>query len=93
MLNTNIKQNILIVKGHCTVPPYHEQHITSAATTKESNDRLLKFLEDKYSYTCDYDEFFVIIRKLIEMPQVGPIIDSFQKSKLHCISYSSLHNS
>ena len=80
MLSTNLQQNLSIIKEHCTVPPYHEDRITSAATAKESNDRILKFLEEKYSQTCNYDEFFVILRKLIEMPKAMSIIDSFQKS-------------
>ena len=80
LLNTNIQQNIGIVKEYCVVPPYHEQQIMSAPTAKESNKRLLKFIEDRYSFTCEYDEFFVILRKLIEMPQALQIIDKYQKS-------------
>ena len=80
MLNANIDQNLSIIKEHCRIPPYHEKQISSAATPKESNDRILKFLEEKYSHICDYDEFFVVLRKLIEMPEAMTIIDSFQKS-------------
>ena len=68
------------LRKHCKIPPYHEKQISSAATPKESNDRILKFFEDKYSHICDYDEFFVVLRKLIEMPEAMTIIDSFQKS-------------
>ena len=87
MLNANIDQNLSIIKEHCKIPPYHEKQISSAATPKESNDRILKFLEEKYSHICDYDEFFVVLRKLIEMPEAMTIIDSFQKS-----TYEMNHN-
>ena len=80
MLNPNFLQSLAIIKEHCTVSLYHESQILSMATAQETNDRILKFLEEKYSFNCDYDEFFVILRKLIEIPQAMPIIDSFQKS-------------
>ena len=94
LLNTNIQQNIGIVREYCVVPPYHEQQITSAPTAKESNKRLLKFIEDRYSLTCEYDEFFVILRKLIEMPQALQIIDKYQKSTYvlwHVPTYSLVY--
>ena len=85
LLYTNIQQNIGIVREYCVVPPYHEQQIISAPTVKESNKRLLKFIEDRYSLTCEYDEFFVILRKLIEMPEALKIVDTYQRSMCICI--------
>ena len=53
----------------------------SGATLKECNDRILIFLEDRFSRHCEYDEFIAILRNLVDMPHAQTILDQMQKNK------------
>ena len=72
-----------IIQEHCTIPHYHKQHIMTAATAKESNERILTFLENTFLQPDKCDEFFVIVQKLIEVPTALPIIEKMQKGEPH----------
>jgi len=73
--------NMDIIRQHCEISAYFDKHIKSGATPKECNDRILTFLEDRFSRNCEYDEFITILRKLVEMPHAQTILDQMQKSK------------
>ena len=75
------QHNIEIIRQHCDISAYFEKHMKSGATPKECNDRILTFLEDKFSRHCEYDEFITILRKLVDMPRAQTTIDQMQKSK------------
>ena len=72
-----------IIQEHCTIPHYHKQHIMTAASANESNERILTFLEDTFLQPDKCDEFFVIVQKLVEVPAALPIIESMRKGKSH----------
>lgn len=54
----------------------------TAATAEESNERILTFLEDIFLQSGNYEEFFVVIKRLIEMPSALPIIEKLQIGNL-----------
>ena len=72
-----------VIQGHCTIPHNCKKQIMAATTAKESNERILTFLEDTFLQPEKYDEFFVIVQKLIEIPSALPIIEKMQKGESH----------
>jgi len=81
----NYQHNMEIIRQHCEISAYFEKHIKSGATPKECNDRILTFLEDRFSRHCEYDEFITILRKLVDMPHAQTILDQMQKSVCVCV--------
>lgn len=79
LFHSDHQWNISVIQEHCTIPHHYEQHIMTAATAEDSNERILTFLEDAFLRSGKYDEFFVIVQKLIEMPSALPIIERMQK--------------
>jgi len=79
------QRNMEIVQQHCEIPAYFDKHIKSGATSKECNDRIITFLENRFSRNCEYDEYITIVRKLVDMPHAQTILDQLQKSILFCI--------
>ena len=81
LLHIDYRHNIEIIRRHCTISAYFDKHLKSGASPKECNDRILTFLEDRFSRHCEYEEFITILRKLVDMPHAQTILDQMQKSK------------
>ena len=81
LLHMDYRRNIEIIRQQCTISAYFDKHLKSGATPKECNDRILTFLEDRFSRHCEYDEFIAILRKLVDMPHAQTILGQMQKSK------------
>ena len=77
------QRNMSIVQEHCSIPHHYKQCIMTAATARDSNERILTFLEDTFLQSGKSDEFFMIVHKLIEMPSALPVIKKMQEGKFH----------
>ena len=83
LFHSDHQRSMSVVQEHCIIPRHHEQHIMTAATARDGNERILTFLEDTFLQAGKSDEFFVIVHKLIEMPSALPVIKKMQEGKFH----------
>ena len=83
LFHSDHQQNMSIVQEHCSIPHHYKQSIMTAATFRDSNERILTFLEDTFLQSGKSDEFFMVVHKLIEMPSALPVIKKMQEGKFH----------